>query len=417
MLRFLIVTFLLSALFVSAVSAQDFLVPKDDRTRFQFAQGYLGVSGQYLPGGEFTFSDGREIQLSDAMQPRFVIGGTHFWGFVDFYVSFGLSSPINFSQYEEWDKENMNTGTMTGMKIYPFVMRRGQLDPFVGVNWSFFNFSAQSEMFTGAQIHKHRAAYEMGVSYTSDGGNIFEIQAMYTPRANMDYYTSRVNKGRLESDGLTASFTYKRMFESTKGNAGRPISPKEPQGNYGNAFHFGIGPSSSQTLVASEYHQQFTPYMDPLLKWNVFPEISAGYYFYAPDFDVRLSYRPLVSKSQAHEVTQVARRQSLALEAYKNLFDYHGFVPFIGLSLAAEWNRFEQSGEDIPQLDIRERDIFPGIVFGWDIRPTKYNSWLLRTNLRYYPTAKMEVSGENISLNQLEFNFIQFVVYPQRWFE
>lgn len=402
---------------IAAFWAQDLLVDKTERTRYSFAQGYVGLTSQYLPGGDFTFQDGQEEELSDGIQPRFIVGGTHFWGYVDFYVSFGLSAPISLSSDRLWDNENMNTSTMTGMKLYPFAMRKGRLDPFVGINWSFFNFEASSEAFSGAEIHKHRAAYEMGLSYTSKGGNIFEVQAMYTPRAEMDYFTSRTDRGRLESRGLTASLSYKHLFESTAGNKGHPIAPEEPVGKYGNAFYIGIGPSSSQSLVASEYHQERTSYMDPLLKWSVFPEISAGYYFYKPDMDIRVTYRPMRSKSEAHGITQVAKRQSLAVEAHKNLFDFHGFVPFVGISLAAEWNRFEQSGTSIETIDVKQENFVPGIVFGWDIRPTKYSPWLLRTNLRYYPTAKMDVQGLEISMNQLEFNFIQFVAFPQRWFE
>ena len=402
---------------VTMLCGQDLLIDKSNRTRFSFAQGYVGLGTQYIPGADFTFQDGEVSQISDGIQPRFVIGGTHFWGYVDFYVSFGLSTPISLSSEKLWKNENMNTGTMTGMKLYPFAMRNGRIDPFVGINWSFFNFEASSDNFSGARIHKHRAAFELGISYTSEGRNIFEVQAMYTPKAELDYFTSRTAKGRLESQGLTASLSYKRMFESTASNGGQPIAPEEPVGKYGNAFHIGIGPSSSQSLVASDYHQQRTPYMDPLLDWEVFPEISAGYYFYKPDFDVRLTYRPMRSKASAHGITQIASRQSLALEVYKNLFDYHGFVPFVGISLAAEWNRFEQSGTSIETIDVRQENIVPGLVFGWDIRPTKYSPWLLRTNLRYYPTAKMDVRDLEISMNQLEFNFIQFVAFPQRWFE
>ncbi len=410
---------LLSFLFLPMVTlwSQDLLVEKNERDRYAFAQGYVGLTTQYLPGGDFTFQNGEVSQISDAIHPRFVIGGTHFWGFVDFYVSLGLGSTIPISSQSIWTDENMNTGNMTGMKLYPFAMRKNRIDPFVGINWSFFDFEASSDDFEGANILKHRVAYELGLSYTSSGGNIFEVQAMYTPRAEMDYFTSRTARGRLESQGITASVSYKRMFESTAANEGHPISPENPPGKYGNAFHIGIGPSSSQSLVASKYHQTITPYMNPLLDWMVFPEISAGYYFYKPDFDVRLTYRPMRSKASAHGILQTTNRQSLALEVYKNLFDYQGFVPFIGISLAAEWYRFEQSGSSIETIDLRQENYVPGLVFGWDIRPTKYNDWLLRTNLRFYPTAKMDVQGLEISMNQLEFNFIQFVAFPQRWFE
>ena len=40
--------------------------------------------------------------------------------------------------------------------------------------------------------------------------------------------------------------------------------------------------------------------------------------------------------------------------------------------------------------------------------------WILRTNLRYYPTLQLDLAEGALSQQHLEFNFIQLVVYPQR---
>lgn len=55
------------------------------------------------------------------------------------------------------------------------------------------------------------------------------------------------------------------------------------------------------------------------------------------------------------------------------------------------------------------------LVFGWDIRPSeKGDWWLLRTNLRLPPQLAVQHDEQTWSLKHLEFNFIQFVLYPQR---
>lgn len=53
----------------------------------------------------------------------------------------------------------------------------------------------------------------------------------------------------------------------------------------------------------------------------------------------------------------------------------------------------------------------PGVTFGWDIRPDRLQSMILRTNLRYTPKLELIVTdGRQVALDQLEINFIQFVI-------
>ena len=54
-----------------------------------------------------------------------------------------------------------------------------------------------------------------------------------------------------------------------------------------------------------------------------------------------------------------------------------------------------------------------GIICGWDIKPTKAESWLLRTNLRYSPVS-MTVDNKKVAYDYIEFNFIQLVLFPER---
>ena len=59
----------------------------------------------------------------------------------------------------------------------------------------------------------------------------------------------------------------------------------------------------------------------------------------------------------------------------------------------------------------------PGVTFGWDIRPDRLQAMILRTNLRYTPNLNVAVTGgRDVALDQVEFNFIQFVIFPRRFF-
>jgi hypothetical protein len=55
-----------------------------------------------------------------------------------------------------------------------------------------------------------------------------------------------------------------------------------------------------------------------------------------------------------------------------------------------------------------------GVTFGWDIRVTKTGTGLLRTNLRYFPGLSMDVNGEKMMFDHLEYNFIQWVQFIGR---
>jgi hypothetical protein len=66
---------------------------------------------------------------------------------------------------------------------------------------------------------------------------------------------------------------------------------------------------------------------------------------------------------------------------------------------------------------LEEKLIRAGIVFGWDIRPNRIQSILLRTNLRWTPGLGISVANKGtMFLDQLEFNFIQVVIFPGRIF-
>ena len=96
-------------------------------------------------------------------------------------------------------------------------------------------------------------------------------------------------------------------------------------------------------------------------------------------------------------------------EAYKNLFDYLGFVPYLGITASVEDLRAEVNGTEYQQTKGAV-----GLIFGWDIRVTNTGTSLLRTNLRWTPNLHLDVEGGEIMFDHLEFNFIQYVHFIGR---
>jgi hypothetical protein len=100
---------------------------------------------------------------------------------------------------------------------------------------------------------------------------------------------------------------------------------------------------------------------------------------------------------------------------FKFLFDYKGFVPFLGISPSYERLQVRVSEQEGGVLVDESAELLRmGIVFGWDIRPNNIQSMILRTNLRYYPGLHVDSGNYRFHFNQLEFNFIQVVFYLNR---
>lgn len=102
-------------------------------------------------------------------------------------------------------------------------------------------------------------------------------------------------------------------------------------------------------------------------------------------------------------------RHSFMLEAYKNIFNYLGFVPYVGVT-----GSIENLTTTINGIAYSETKPAVGIIVGWDIRVTKTGTNLLRTNLRWTPNLHMNIQGKKIMYDQIEFNFIQWVQFIGR---
>jgi len=172
--------------------------------------------------------------------------------------------------------------------------------------------------------------------------------------------------------------------------------------------------SSAFWLKRSSYNIANRPFIE---KYNtaIMPEFSLGYYVHKPDLNIGFAYRAYGSATNTYGTIQNLNRKSLLFEATKFVFDYHGFAPFIGPNISYERLRFQESFEGKETLNKEENKLAYGLSFGWDIRPNRIQNWILRTNLRWYPNLTLDVDANTkIAFDNLEFNFIQLIIYPNR---
>ncbi len=393
----------------------------DKSTRFALTT--FGADLLRLSGGTTDYLDGSgNLQTADwtgSISPRLTMGGIHFYGHADFYVTFPLNwitigkAPDEFTQFVH------ETGIETGIRIYPIALKRKALRPYAGMSFRSlsFGFEPQNSGFTKAFPLYERFLYPIQAGFTyMTNKYLISLGAHYQTRKNIQYALSETQMGHVSFEPLSFQFSMLKYFDADEGartssgvrelNARHQLL-KEQGGLSG--FYLGIGPSSFlQTRTSPLVEDQF-PHLsgDNLNSFSI--DLAAGYYFHQPDMNIGLSYRGGRASMKAIDDEIAVRRRSVMLEAYKFLFNYRGFVPFLGATGSLEFLRGELNG-----TVINETKPALGLIFGWDIRVVNTETWLLRTNLRYVPGLHLDMDGGEVALDHLEFNFIQFVYFPGR---
>ena len=404
---------LLSAtLFSTVTNAQDW------EKRHAFAKTYFGSGAYYMPSlhpGTVIDANGnlQSFEKAAFMSPAVNIGATHFWGHADFYVSI-TTTDITFD--ENAVESNYRLGTFTGLRLYPYPTEVGKLRPYIGYAFSPYRYkqvNASGEEFKHTAV---KSMYNAGLAYQLTNAYI-TLEYGRTVDPDFETYLSRTQTG---SDAFPAS-----MFQlginlaiETTSPAASPMNRKANNffaASNANGLFVAAGPSSAFPIQSSSYVTDSRPYLDDMSMPIIFPDFAAGYHFTKSDFIAAAASRRTIQKRSALSYTSRLQRQSLNIEGYKFLFDYHGFVPYLGAGIGRENLELTHTefGNDLDP--VTEQIWSPNIVFGWDIRPSvKGDWWILRTNLRYYPTLQLDLAEGALSQQHLEFNFIQLVVYPQR---
>ncbi len=399
-------------LFCQFSLAQPYLQGK---TRHRFAQLNVGFDARLLLSkGSSTQNINasatphlQTVALPNQTEGRFIIGGTHFWGHADFFIAI----PLFYGQ-----KAGLRTRTETGLKIYPWKIETGKIRPYIGASWQPSSYMQNN----GAQFFSNKYPLTGGLTWCHHQ-HLVELGFGYRYENGVNYFTAPDQPIQVKTNPFWISLGYKLMLETTLSAEKEWVNGKtkiltdtlQKLGRL-NGLTLAVGPSSS--IFLKEYENN-RPFLGQHKLARVFPEFGLGYYFHKPDLQFNLSYRNIQSELQAFGNSTRFTRRALSLEAYHFFADYHGFATFIGGAISWENLGLEDRFPDLNPIINRREGVFGGLVFGWDIRPNRLQAWYLRTNLRWFPNLTITNNqGSKADFDQLEFNFIQLVVFPGRMF-
>ncbi len=396
----------------------------EKQTRHRFAQLNLGLDIQSGFGGSTKYFDAQgsiqTLSLGSNFSPRFLIGGTHFWGHADFYIAIPLySSNIK--------KENQEVTALRGVetvfKYYPWRIEHKKIRPYIGTSLAPFYFEQSNKNVdypNGPELNHTSFPLLGGITFNAKN-HLLELGVAWNYLNRRDYYISRTQIEKTNTPPVYATLSYRFMIETTLSaekdwESGRTKEVTDILAEKGrlSGFYLGAGISAAFWLKQSNYNKNNRPYISKY-DTSIMPDFSVGYYLHQPDINLAIGYRAYGASTNSYGAFQQLNRQSILFEATKYLFDYHGFVPFLGPTVSYEKLSFEEDFEGVKTVNIEETQLGYGVTFGWDIRPNRLQSWLLRTNLRWYPNLSLEVNSDSkVSFNNLEFNFIQLIIYPNR---
>tara|TARA_R110002050_G_scaffold90590_2_gene190585 strand:- start:3954 stop:5234 length:1281 start_codon:yes stop_codon:yes gene_type:complete len=417
------VLILLFSIFQFQVFGQVYL---DKKSRHRFAQLSLGLDYELGLGANTQISNSAisnpntsRVSLNASHTPRILIGGTHFWGHADFYIAIPL---FQTQSTIEANTIRYQRGVETAFKYYPWRIKKNAVRPFVGVSLTSYQWQQNTGIDAeNAVITYHGLPLLGGLSYQS-GNYLWDLGASWNSSSPQDYYLKPDEIIQIENHQLYFTASFRILLETTLSaekdwESGRTQKVTEVLAEQGklDGFYIGAGFSSAFWLNQSKstaFSEGYGNYAN-----SVMPEFSAGYYFHKPDLSIELAYRSYKQNNGAFGWNREAGRRSLALEGTRTLFDYHGFVPFIGPFVS--WERLSLESTNKGQIidDVLQDQVGYGLCFGWDIRPNRLQGFLLRTNLRYTPNLNLALSNNrNEIFNSLEFNFIQLIIFPERMF-
>jgi hypothetical protein len=417
-----LVLLLMSLLLTIRITAQDnvdsvYYESKLKRSA-EFAQLTYGFDAIILPGGSVK-QNGETQRFGSTIQPRITFGGLHFWGHADFYVSFPIG--LRFQNRNSFsDKLKNYEGVETGLKIYPLALKAKRIRPYVGISFQpyIFGYAAKGKNYTKQYAEYVRFISPVQAGFTYTGSNyLLTIAARYNWKNRFEYYYDKNDRTNVTIDPLNFQIAFIKFIDTDKGmGSAKAVSQLNKmhhllkKHNKLSAWYFGIGPSAALQMSKSSYFKRYLPFFEnDMTNSFLLPDLTFGRYFHEADFNIGVTARAMWMKNKAFGTEVRLSRYTTGVEAYKFLFDYHGFVPFVGPMFSIEKLIFSEN-------KVNTSIIKPaiGIVFGWDIRITNTGSSLLRTNLRWTPNLHLKLKDEKVMFDHLEFNFIQYVRFIGR---
>lgn len=391
--------------------------------RYRFAQTYLGFGAAVAPvTGTYTPADGEAtVELPVLVAPRLVLGGLHFWGHIDLYGGF---SPTWFQAGREDDRTRLTIGVETGIKVYPWALSPGTVRPFAGLAWAPNTF----ERGDGPLVTMHQMPVMGGVAYRS-GLFILEWGASLHLLGDSDYPTGRdpSQRARIDPNIVETWLGIRFEFDTTEGYIDRAASGalereyrrRKAKGRLG-GFEVAFGPSSGLPVTDSRFHGEGA-FLSGLRRPTFATDVAIGYLWPeihdGLDLAVRINHRFFDSADEGYRRRHDYERHSVSLDGLLFFANYLGFIPFVGVGVAAEHLAFSTEDELSASTGHWTTWTVGGsILLGWDIRPSRTSEWMLRTNLRYSPGLGLNVPTGEVRYDYVELNLFQLVLYPERLF-
>lgn len=410
------------ALAAPAAAGQPFEEPGAGDKRYRFAQLYVGAETELIEGGKQPLAPGVEGNLATSFAPRLVVGGTHFWGHADLFVSIPLAAvPIGQSTREA----SYSPGVQIGGRVYPWRLTTDELKPFFGAAWAPVSYTqaAADGGPGGTTLRFDRLALEFGAAYLFPFG-LLEGGLRAVPPPSTGYAYSRTESGPLRLPLLSGWLGFKYLFDTTLGleadeQSGAVTRRREHLERMRPLAHIGVaaGLSSSYAMTASTWNEREHRFLADRPGASLNPDLGLTMNIPAIGAIANLAWRPITQRASAFGLEQVATRNSVSAELAFRLGDFHGFAPFAGA-----FGSFEQLGVVETDGGQERRNVSQmkggyGAIFGWDLLPTGAEWLVFRTNLRYTIGLGADMPGnQHVWFDHLELNLLQVVIYPARLF-
>lgn len=408
-----------------AMAAQEYII--EGRKRLNFAKTYFELGSQFAPSfiGKKIGQDNtiQTFKNPAAFVPYLNIGGLHFWGHAEFYISI----PIAQLRLKNSDSLNFSysNSVVTGARLLPWAYKDKKIRPYLGASWAVVNLNQNSENELAKSSYlENRILLDGGLIYGKKN-LMARIGVNYNPSSQWNYPISKTTFQSISTPSLIPYFGLVYSYESTRSKGMEkqnailnqyPVlsSPSMDATKKGDWF-VGIGPSTSFIVSKSAYNQTVNPFFTSKPISTTFWDVALGYQFNKAGLVTAISYRSPSFTNESFGVRQVIMKQTVVFETFKFLTDYTGFTPYLGLNLGFDRLTFTEKSET-KDISLNKNSLNPGLTFGWDILPGKTQQpFVLRTNLRWFPFEKINVNDKAFSLNQIEYNVIQAVFYPSRF--
>lgn len=371
-----------------------------------------GRTDYQTPDGEL-----RQTFFGPAASPRLTIGGVHFWGHADFYVTFPL--PVRVSDEPGvFSAMRYRHGIETGVRVYPFRLQPGRVSPYIGTGFRLLSYGHQtagsSYLHGFPEVQRMLVPIQAGLTYTT-AKYLFTAGVHYQTTRELPYAMSPTSFGKTSFSPVSVNIGVVRYVDTDRelasARAADQLNIKHEllrRNRRLSAWYAGLGPSAAmpRPLGRSSYIQRYRPYLRGESMGSFMPDLAAGRYFHKVDLNVGVSYRTMGVQANGFDASVRFRRHSFMVESYKYLFNYLGFAPYVGPTFSLERLSMDDTGQRF-----QETKPALGLIFGWDIRVTSTEANLLRTNLRWVPKLHMNANGEQVRFDNIEFNFIQYVHY------